>query len=126
MVFFWVYRHNQIDKHLSDRTMQCIISNEVKDDHLLRFEEAFSEEKTVYEKSKVMFHFIFIFLLILQILISSKFFWVFLFHIMSLLQENIPYGGDDEGFDGAIDVGVVLVGFDGGGSIYYSCHSWLR
>ncbi len=70
-----------------------------------------------------MFHFICLFF-ILQILVSSKFFWFFLSHIMSLVQENIPFGGDDEAFDGAIDVGVVAVGSDGGGCIYYSCYSW--
>jgi hypothetical protein len=45
---------------------------------------------------------------------------------MSLLQENIIFGGNDEAFDGAIDVGGVDVQFNGGGSIYYSCYSWSR
>jgi hypothetical protein len=49
---FFVYRHNQINKHLSDRTMQCIIYSEFKDGHLLRFEEAFSEEKAAYESQR--------------------------------------------------------------------------
>jgi hypothetical protein len=61
---------------------------------------------------------------ILQILVSFKFFWFFLSHIISLLQENILSGGDDEAFNGAIDVGVVVIKSDGGRSIYYSYYSW--
>jgi hypothetical protein len=100
-----------------------IISSEFKDGHFLHFEEAFNEEKITYEKLKVMFNFICLFF-ILQILVSFKFFWFFLFHIISLLQENILFGGDDEAFDGAIDVGVVDIKSNGGGNIYYSCYSW--
>jgi hypothetical protein len=42
------------------------------------------------------------------------------------LPKKIPFGGDDEAFDGAIDVDVVVIGFNGGGNLYYSCYSWPR
>jgi hypothetical protein len=66
-------------------------------------------------KLKVMFHFIFFYLLILQISISSKFFRFFWSHIMRLLQGDIHFRGDDEALDAAIDVGAFVVMSNGGG-----------
>jgi hypothetical protein len=63
--------------------MQRIIFGEFKFGHLLQYEEAFSEEKIAYEKTKVivfilvLFNFMFLFS-------TFSFFW-FLFHILNFI-----------------------------------------
>jgi hypothetical protein len=47
---FGFCKYNQIDKHLWDRTLQYIISGELKVGWLLRYNEALSNEKTLFEK----------------------------------------------------------------------------
>jgi hypothetical protein len=52
---FFVCKHNWIDKHLRNRVMQLIIRRELRGGNLLKYEKAFSEEKVVYDKTKVCF-----------------------------------------------------------------------
>jgi hypothetical protein len=42
-----------LDKHLRDKTLQCIISEELKGNHILQYDDIFSEEKEVFEKTKI-------------------------------------------------------------------------
>jgi hypothetical protein len=42
-----------MEKHLLDRALQCIISGELKERHLLHYDETFKEEKSLYAKVKV-------------------------------------------------------------------------
>jgi len=52
---FFVCKCNWIDKHLRNRVMQLIIRRELRGDNLLKYDKAFSEEKVVYDKTKVYF-----------------------------------------------------------------------
>jgi len=53
LVVCWFCKYNHIDKHLWDKAMQQMISNEFKCGCLLHFEEVFDEVNAVYDKSKV-------------------------------------------------------------------------
>jgi hypothetical protein len=53
ILFKFFCKDNQIDKHLRDKTLQCIISEELKGNHILQYDDTFSEEKEVFEKTKI-------------------------------------------------------------------------
>lgn len=55
-LFFFLCKYNQIDKHLIDKAMLRIISDELKNGHLLRYEESFNKDKATFEKTKVISH----------------------------------------------------------------------
>jgi hypothetical protein len=57
--FCYLYKYNYIDKHLREKTLQHIISGELKRNCFLHYDEAFNEEKKFFEKSKVCGHFFF-------------------------------------------------------------------
>jgi hypothetical protein len=46
-------RDNQIDKHLRNKTLQCIINEELKGNHILWYDKTFSEEKEAFEETKI-------------------------------------------------------------------------
>jgi hypothetical protein len=50
--YSFISTNNQINKHLWDRALQCIINGKLKDDHLLHYDKMFSEDKSFYEKVK--------------------------------------------------------------------------
>lgn len=54
--FFFLCKYSQIDKHLIDKAMLRIISDELKNGHLLRYEESFNKDKATFEKTKVISH----------------------------------------------------------------------
>jgi hypothetical protein len=67
-------RYNQIDKHLCIKATQWIMSGELKDGYLLRYEEAFSKKKVTFENTKIILYtLLFISLQILQVYLC--FFW---------------------------------------------------
>jgi len=53
-------RDNQIDKHLRNKTLQCITSDELKGNHILWYDKTFSEEKEAFEKTKMCDNFSFL------------------------------------------------------------------
>ncbi len=71
ILFSYLCRYNQIDKHLKNKALQCIITRELKGNHLLQYDEAFSEEKEAFEKTKV--HVIICLFLIFVLLVSIFF-----------------------------------------------------
>jgi hypothetical protein len=42
-----------MDKHLCDYALQHIISGKLKEGHLLHYDEAFKDEKSLYAKVKI-------------------------------------------------------------------------
>jgi hypothetical protein len=52
-ILCYVCGYNQINKHIWDCAMQCIIGVETKSGWLLHYEKTFVEEIATYEKSKV-------------------------------------------------------------------------
>jgi len=54
-------RYNQIDKHLQDQTIQCLINGEFKGGFLLHYEEALMEIKKCIQEEKGNFDPCFIF-----------------------------------------------------------------
>jgi hypothetical protein len=46
------FRYNQIDKHLQDQILQCLINNELNGGFLLHYEEALMEIKKCIQEEK--------------------------------------------------------------------------
>jgi hypothetical protein len=50
IVLLYVCRYNQIDRHLKNKALQCIIFGELKGTCLLWYDKTFNEEKEAFEK----------------------------------------------------------------------------
>ncbi len=50
--YSFISTKNQINKHLWDGVLQCIINGKLKDDHLLHYDKMFNEDKNFYKKIK--------------------------------------------------------------------------